>query len=46
MEVYDASCMWAPTMQQPAGVLGQFVNGNLLKRTPSEWKDQWNYLKA
>ena len=25
---------------------GQFVNGNLLKRTPSEWKDQWNYLKA
>ena len=25
---------------------GQFVNGNLLKRTPSEWKDQWSYLKA
>ena len=33
-------------MQQLLECLGQFVNGNLLKRTPSEWKDQWNYLKA
>ena len=36
MEVYDGKLE----------CFGQFVNGNLLRRTPSEWKDQWNYLKA
>lgn len=47
MEVYDGK-LYVGT--HDAGSLlecfGQFVNGNLLKRTPSEWKDQWNYLKA
>lgn len=26
--------------------VGQFVNGNLLTRTPAQWKTQWDYLKA
>lgn len=26
--------------------IGQFVNGNLLTRTPAQWKTQWDYLKA
>ena len=46
MEVYDGKLYVAPTMQQSLECFGQFVNGNLLRRTPSEWKDQWNYLKA
>lgn len=25
---------------------GQFVNGNLLTRTPAQWKTQWEYLKT
>lgn len=26
--------------------VGQFVNGNLLTRTPAQWKTQWEYLKT
>ena len=40
MESTTASCMWHPRCQQLLECFGQFVNGNLLKRTPSEWKDQ------
>ena len=47
MEVYDGK-LYVGTHDASSLLecLGQFVNGNLLKRTPSEWKDQWNYLKA
>ena len=47
MEVYDGK-LYVGTHDASSLMecFGQFVNGNLLKRTPSEWKDQWNYLKA
>lgn len=47
MEVYDGK-LYVGTHDASSLLecLGQFVNGNLLRRTPSEWKDQWNYLKA
>ncbi len=47
MEVYDGK-LYVGTHDASSLMecLGQFVNGNLLKRTPSEWKNQWNYLKA
>ena len=47
MEVYDGK-LYVGTHDASSLLecFGQFVNGNLLKRTPSEWKDQWNYLKA
>lgn len=47
MEVYDGK-LYVGTHDASSLLecLGQFVNGNLLKRTPSEWKDQWSYLKA
>ena len=47
MEVYDGK-LYVGTHDASSLLecLGQFVNGNLLKRTPTEWKDQWNYLKA
>lgn len=47
MEVYDGK-LYVGTFDTSSLMecFGQFVNGNLLKRTPSEWKDQWNYLKA
>ena len=47
MEVYDGK-LYVGTHDASSLLecFGQFVNGNLLKRTPSEWKDQWSYLKA
>ena len=47
MEVYDGK-LYVGTHDASSLLecFGQFVNGNLLKRTPSEWKDQWDYLKA
>lgn len=47
MEVYDGK-LYVGTHDASSLMecFGQFVNGNLLKRTPSEWKDQWDYLKA
>ena len=47
MEVYDGK-LYVGTHDASSLMecFGQFVNGNLLKRTPSEWKDQWSYLKA
>ena len=47
MEVYDGK-LYVGTHDASSLLecFGQFVNGNLVKRTPSEWKDQWNYLKA
>ena len=47
MEVYDGK-LYVGTHDASSLMecFGQFVNGNLLKRTPSEWKSQWNYLKA
>lgn len=47
MEVYDGK-LYVGTHNASSLLecFGQFVNGNLLKRTPSEWKDQWSYLKA
>lgn len=47
MEVYDGKLyVGTHDVSSLLECFGQFVNGNLLKRTPSEWKDQWNYLKA
>lgn len=47
MEVYDGK-LYVGTHDASSLLecFGQFVNGNLLKRTPSEWKDQWSYLQA
>ena len=47
MEVYDGK-LYVGTHDASSLLecFGQFVNGNLLRRTPSEWKDQWSYLKA
>ena len=47
MQVYDGK-LYVGTHDASSLLecFGQFVNGNLLRRTPSEWKDQWNYLKA
>ena len=47
MEVYDGK-LYVGTHDASSLLecFGQFVNGNLLKRTPSEWKDPWSYLKA
>lgn len=47
MEVYDGK-LYVGTHDASSLLecFGQFVNGNLLRRTPSEWKDQWNYLTA
>ena len=47
MEVYDGK-LYVGTHDASSLLecFGQFVNGNLLKQTPSEWKDQWSYLKA
>lgn len=47
MEVYDGKLyVGTHDVSSLLECFGQFVNGNLLKRTPSEWKDQWSYLKA
>lgn len=47
MEVYDGK-LYVGTFDTSSllQVLGQFVNGDLLKQTPDAWKSQWEYLKA
>ena len=47
MQVYDGK-LYVATFDTSSLLecFGQFVNGNLLQRTPEEWKTQWNYLKA
>lgn len=47
MEVYDGK-LYVGTFDTSSllQVLGQFVNGDLLKQTPEAWKSQWEYLKA
>ena len=47
MQVYDGK-LYVATFDTSSLLecFGQFVNGNLLRRTPAEWKAQWNYLKA
>ena len=47
MEVYDGK-LYVGTFDTSSllETLGQFVNGNLFKKAPDEWKSQWEYLKA
>lgn len=47
MEVYDGK-LYVGTFDTSSllQVMGQFVNGDLLKQTPEAWKSQWEYLKA
>ena len=47
MEVYDGK-LYVGTFDTSSllQVLGQFVNGDLLKQTPEAWKSQWEYLKT
>ena len=43
MQVYDGKLYVGSSLLQ---VMGQFVNGDLLRQTPEAWKSQWKYLKA
>ena len=47
MQVYDGK-LYVGTFDTSSMLecVGQFVNGNLLTRTPAQWKTQWEYLKA
>ena len=47
MQVYDGK-LYVGTFDTSSMLecIGQFVNGNLLTRTPAQWKTQWEYLKA
>ena len=47
MEVYDGK-LYIGTFDTSSllQVMGQFVNGDLLRQTPEAWKSQWKYLKA
>lgn len=47
MQVYDGK-LYVGTFDTSSMLecIGQFVNGNLLTRTPAQWKTQWDYLKA
>ena len=47
MQVYDGK-LYVGTFDTSSMLecVGQFVNGNLLTRTPAQWKTQWDYLKA
>ena len=47
MQVYDGK-LYVGTFDTSSllQVLGQFVNGDLLRQTPEAWKSQWKYLKA
>ena len=47
MQVYDGK-LYVGTFDTSSllQVLGQFVNGDLLRQTPEAWKSQWEYLKA
>ena len=47
MQVYDGK-LYVGTFDTSSVLecVGQFVNGNLLTRTPAQWKTQWEYLKT
>lgn len=47
MQVYDGK-LYVGTFDTSSMLecVGQFVNGNLLTRTPAQWKTQWDYLKT
>ena len=47
MEVYDGK-LYVGLCDDSSRLecIGQFVNGNLLTRTPAQWKTQWEYLKT
>ena len=47
MEVYDGK-LYVGTHDASSLLecFGQFVNGDLFKKAPDEWKSQWEYLKA
>ena len=47
MEVYDGK-LYVGTFDTSSllETLGQFVNGDLFKKAPDEWKSQWEYLKT
>ena len=47
MQVYDGK-LYVGTFETSSllQVMGQFVNGDLLRQTPEAWKSQWKYLKA
>ena len=47
MQVYDGK-LYVGTFDTSSMLecIGQFVNGNLLTRTPAQWKTQWDYLKT
>ena len=47
MQVYDGK-LYVGTFDTSSllQVMGQFVNGDLLRQTPEAWKSQWKYLKA
>ena len=47
MQVYDGK-LYVGTFDASSllQVMGQFVNGDLLRQTPEAWKSQWEYLKA
>ena len=47
MQVYDGK-LYVGTFDTSSllQVMGQFVNGDLLRQTPEAWKSQWEYLKA
>lgn len=47
MQVYDGK-LYVGTFDTSSllQVMGQFVNGDLLRQSPEAWKSQWKYLKA
>ena len=47
MQVYDGK-LYVGTFDTSSllQVMGQFVNGDLLRQSPEAWKSQWEYLKA
>ena len=47
MQVYDGK-LYVGTFDTSSllQVMGQCVNGDLLRQTPEAWKSQWKYLKA
>ena len=47
MQVYDGK-LYVGTFDASSMLecVGQFVNGNLLTRTPAQGKTQWEYLKT
>ena len=47
MQMYDGK-LYVGTFDTSSllQVMGQFVNGDLLRQSPEAWKSQWKYLKA